>query len=97
MKPGSIIKEVRKKKNISQGELANKLNISQTYLSQIESDKKIPSMDLLQNLSIKLDIPVFYFLFKGLEVDKDISPDKREAYRKLSPAISSMIEGFFIS
>ncbi len=96
MKVGSVIQEIRRKKNISQGDLAKQLNVSQTYLSQIESDKKTPSMDLLQEISDALKIPTYYLMFKGVEVDKDIAEDKRDAYNKLSPAITSMIERFFI-
>jgi len=96
MKVGAVIQEIRRKKNLSQGDLAKQLDISQTYLSQIEGDKKTPSMELLQQVSTVLGIPVYYLLFKGLEME-DIAADKREAYQKLSPAITSMIEGFFIS
>ena len=96
MKVGSVIQEIRRKKNISQGDLAIKLNISQTYLSQIEGDKKTPSMEVLQDISAALEIPVYYLLFKGLEIEKDIIEEKRDAYQKLSPAITSMIEGFFV-
>lgn len=96
MKVGSVIQEIRRKKELSQGDLAKQLNISQTYLSQIEGDKKTPSMELLQEISKVLEIPVYYLMFKGLEPEKDIVPEKRDAYQKLSPAITSMIEGFFI-
>jgi len=96
MKVGSVIQEIRRRKSISQGDLAKRLKISQTYLSQIEGDKKMPSMEILQEISEALEIPVYYLLFKGLEVEKDIVPEKRDAYKTLSPAISSMIEGFFM-
>ncbi len=96
MKVGSVIQDIRRKKNIAQGDLAKQLNLSQTYLSQIEGDKKIPSMEVLEAISAALEIPVYYLMFKGLEVEKDIVEEKRDAYQKLSPAITSMIEGFFI-
>ena len=96
MKVGSVIQDIRRKRNLSQGDLAKQLGISQTYLSQIEGDKKTPSMEILQAISDALEIPVYYLLFKGLEVEKDIVEEKRDAYQKLSPAITSMIEGFFI-
>lgn len=38
------IKEYRKKKKISQSELANKMNVKQNTISQWESDKKVPSV-----------------------------------------------------
>ncbi|MCB9355636.1 MAG: helix-turn-helix transcriptional regulator [Lewinellaceae bacterium] len=95
MKLGSVIQEIRRKRDISQGDLAKQLNISQTYLSQIEGDKKTPSMDMLQEISTALGVPVYYLMFKGLEPG-DKEKKKRESYQKLSPAITSMIEGFFI-
>lgn len=96
MKVGSVIQEIRLKRNISQGDLAKRLGLSQTYLSQIEGDKKTPSMEVLQQISDALEIPVYYLMFKGLEVETDIVPEKREAYKQLSPAVASMIEGFFL-
>ena len=48
---GYIIKCVRKF-HLQQGrELAQKIGISQSYLSEIESDKKAPSLELLEKLS----------------------------------------------
>ena len=96
MKVGSVIQDIRRKRNLSQGDLAWQLGISQTYLSQVEGDKKTPSMEMLEGISAALEIPVYYLMFKGLEPEKDIVAEKREAYQKLSPAITSMIEGFFI-
>jgi transcriptional regulator with XRE-family HTH domain len=96
MKIGSVIQEIRRKRNLSQGDLAKQLGISQTYLSQIEGDKKTPSMEMLESISATLEIPVYYLMFKGLDPEKDIAEEKREAYQELSPAITSMIEGFFI-
>ncbi len=96
MEFGTIIKETRKKKNISQGSFAESLGISQTYLSLIEKNKKKPSFDLLDEISKALNIPVYYFMFKGLEVDKDVPKEKREAYKQISPIIGSMIEKFFL-
>lgn len=53
-------------------------------------------MEVLQQISDALEIPVYYLMFKGLEVETDIVPEKREAYKQLSPAVASMIEGFFL-
>ena len=96
MKVGTVIQDIRRRKDISQGDLAKQLKISQTYLSQIEGDKKTPSMEVLQEISKALEIPVYYLMFKGLEVEKDIVEEKRDAYRQLSPAVSNMIEGIFL-
>ena len=53
---GSRIKELRKKRNISQRELAQKAGIDFTYLSKIENNKaEPPSEDLVRNLAKELE------------------------------------------
>lgn len=60
-----MIKNARNKKKITQLELANVLNVSQSYMSKIENRKtKTISIDLLLTLSSILEIdPVDLFIF----------------------------------
>lgn len=60
-----MIKNARNKKKITQLELANTLNVSQSYMSKIENRKtKTISIDLLLTLSSILEIdPVDLFIF----------------------------------
>ncbi len=44
---GARIKEFRKKRNMTQEKLSEKLDISRNYLSKIENGKKTMSLDLL--------------------------------------------------
>lgn len=93
---GEAIKDIRVKKKISQGSLAETLEISQSYLSQVERGRKKPSLELLEKISKKLEIPVFYFMLNALDVDVDIKEGKRDSYRQIRPIINSMVEKFFI-
>lgn len=52
------IAEVRKSKGMSAVELADRINISQPYLSQIETGKRRPSGALLQDIATVLDVSV---------------------------------------
>lgn len=57
----------RKAKNLTQLELAEKVNISNTYLSQIECGlvKKFVSLPVLIDIANVLDIPISkLFIFK---------------------------------
>ncbi len=56
---GTTIKELRKRKGLNQSKLCELCDITQTYLSQIESNKKTPSILVLKSLAIQLDVPVF--------------------------------------
>ena len=91
---GSIIKELRKKKNITQIKFAELCQISQTYLSQIENNQKEPNLSTLKVIAEHLNVPLPIMFFLALD-DEDISKEKREAFNLLSPSIKSMIHTFF--
>ncbi len=50
------IKENRKKKGLSQGQLAEKLNIKQTTMSKWELNKSTPSLQRLAEIAEVLDV-----------------------------------------
>ena len=49
--------------DINQTKLAEQLGISKSYLSEIESGKKYPKIELVENYAIEFDIPVSSILF----------------------------------
>ena len=53
----------RKRANITQAELAKRVNISRSYLSRIENSNNSQSfsLELLFNISRELDVPPRYF------------------------------------
>lgn len=56
-----VVRLVRKFHNSTQSELASKLGISKSFLSEIESGKKSISIDLLQRYSEIYSIPMSHF------------------------------------
>lgn len=52
------IQKIRDKKNLSQGEMAQRLGISQGYLSKLESDKMEPNLSVLKALVNKFKFNV---------------------------------------
>ena len=59
---GSRVKAARKHRDIQQNDLATRIGCSSSHLSEIESDKKLPSLERLKLISEELDITVDYFL-----------------------------------
>lgn len=55
---GEALRLVRSFHDISQIELANSLDISRSYLSELENGRKMPSMDLLLTYAKFFDIPL---------------------------------------
>jgi transcriptional regulator with XRE-family HTH domain len=86
---GNALRLMRVFHDLKQNELAGKLGISNAHLSEIESGKKQPSMQLLNRYSEEFDIPLSSILFfsESLDENKDV-----EAARKfLSGKVLAMM------
>lgn len=94
MNIGKVIKDIRKQKKQTQTEFAQLCEITQTYLSQIESNTKEPNLSTLKKISVNLDIPLPILFFMSLNED-DISPEKRAAFEIINPSVKSLINEFF--
>lgn len=57
---GEIIKEIRKKNNLTQKELADKLYVTYQAVSKWENNKSIPDISILQNISKIFNIDLNY-------------------------------------
>ncbi|MDF5722120.1 MAG: helix-turn-helix transcriptional regulator [Rhizonema sp. PD37] len=66
--------------DLSQKELAEKLKISKSYLSEIESGKKTPTLDLLNRYSEFFDIPVSSIMFFSESLSKDVKTEKLRTF-----------------
>ena len=91
---GISIKKARKIKKISQTKLAVKLGVSRHYLSAVENDKRNLSMDLLKNISHKLEIPIAFILLLGLNEDCFRKKHKIKL-NVIKTDMESMIENIF--
>jgi|SRR5450830_1463978 len=67
---------VRVYHDISQTRLCSELGVSNSYLSEIESAKKQPSLDLLSKYSDYFDIPVSSLLFFSENLENKKVTDK---------------------
>ncbi|MGG2091280.1 helix-turn-helix transcriptional regulator [Bacillus sp. S13(2024)] len=63
------IKQLRLKKNLSQKELGESVNVGESFISKIESGKKYPSRETITKLSKSLEVPVAYLLEESFEID----------------------------
>lgn len=91
---GNQIKNIRKQKGLTQNEFASLCGITQTYLSQIESNSKEPNLSTLRVISEKLNVPLPILFFQSM-TDEDVQPRKREAFKIISPSIKSLVNEFF--
>ena len=94
MNLGEVIRNNRKQKGLTQKEFAIACGITQTYLSQIESNQKEPNLAKLKEISQQLDIPLPILFFLSLN-EEDIPQEKRTAFEIVNPSVKSFIHEFF--
>lgn len=68
---GMRIREERQKLNLTQEKLAEKAEISEAYVGQIERGERAMSLDTLVNLANKLGVTVDYLLSDSIELSDD--------------------------
>lgn len=94
MNLGNVIKNIRKQKGQTQSEFALSCGITQTYLSQIESNLKEPNLATLKLISLNLNLPLPILFFLSM-TEEDVQPSKRKAFQIVSPSIKSLVNEFF--
>ncbi len=77
--------------DLKQVELAEKFGISKSYLSEIESGRKIPTLDLIEKYSSEFNIPPSSILFFAERLPND--PNDK-VHLRMRGAISNKILGF---
>jgi len=89
MKIGSAIKSIRKKLDVPQWELAEKCELSQTSMSQIENNIKRPHPKTVAKICEVLEIPESIIYIIAME-DIDVPSNKKATYSLVYPSIKSL-------
>lgn len=76
MNLGNKIKKIRYKYNLSQEEMANILEINRNYLSRIETNKSLPTAEILAKLALSFNISIDGLLGINLDNSKEVRKDK---------------------
>lgn len=66
---GFKIKKEREKKGIKQLELADAVNVSQSWLSKVESGHSQPDSSVLEKIASYLDVPIQNFIKEGFTIE----------------------------
>ena len=96
---GDRIKEARKRLRLTQEQLAEKLEVSCVYVSEIERNLKMPSMPLFIRLVEELDVSADYLLrdivsSNTLYPDKAIANKMERLTQKQKIALSALIDTY---
>lgn len=89
---GNRIREARKRKGLTQEQLAEIADISVTFLGEIERNKKLPGLYIFTRIVIALDVSADYILRDILPSGQPYVDDETvKRLRRLSPKHRKMI------
>lgn len=94
MKLGATIRSFRRQRKIKQKGLAPRCGISTLYLSQMEKDRKVPTLTTLKAIARELDIPFPIIIF--LTLIEDDMPGKEDVYHHLIKPVKAMVREIFM-
>lgn len=81
MNIGHALKMCRSAKALSLDQLAERTQLSQSYLSMIESDKREPTLSTIEKISKAMDIPLPIIIFLASEKSELEGLDSETASR----------------
>jgi transcriptional regulator with XRE-family HTH domain len=86
---GAAIKRLRAAAGWSQKDFAEQLEISPSYLSLVEADKREPTIPLVRRMAEKLGVPAVILFAAALEPRTDLDG---EAAKLLSDVLEKLVE-----
>jgi transcriptional regulator with XRE-family HTH domain len=79
---GERLKELRKEKQISQGDVEKRTGLLRCYISRVENGHTVPAIDTLEKMARALEVPMYRLFTDEDKVEKpDISFAKAESAR----------------
>lgn len=91
MNIGETLRGLRKKKGLTQVEVAKKLKMTQAHVSKIENGDNQPNADTLTKMCALYGLPPQVALYMSMS-EADVPKGKRKLFRELKPVIDDMIE-----
>lgn len=96
MSVGKILKEIRKEKGMTQVEFAKHLDMSRSFIGDIENDRYVPNPNTIQKLADKLNISTYY-LTTGEKTFNDLDSDNEfKELRKFDPSVVEDVRQSFV-
>lgn len=62
---GERLREIRKLKNLSQGDLEGRTGLNRTYISRVEHGHSVPMLETVEKFARALDVPTYQLFYDG--------------------------------
>ena len=67
---GDRLRELREKKQFSQGEIEKRTGLLRCYISRVENGHTVPAIETLEKLARALEVPLYQLFYDGEEPPK---------------------------
>ena len=84
---GRAIRVIRSAHGLSQRQLADRLDVSPSHLSLVESGKRDPSLKLLEQIAASLAVPMHLLTLLASDVGNVDDPDHAEHIAQVAKAL----------
>src|SRR5271170_6419828 len=64
---GDRLRELRRQKKLSQGEIENRSGLQRAYLSRVENGHTVPNVETLEKWARALEVPMYQLFYVGEE------------------------------
>lgn len=90
MNVGIVIKELRQKRGLSQGDLEKRTGLMRCYISRVENGHTVPSIETLTRIAQALEIELIDLLPDGLAAGTEVTEQQfLEEMRRCLPMLST--------
>ena len=76
---GECLRELRERKNFSQGDIEEKTGLPRCYVSRVENGHTVPAVDTLEKFARALEVPMYQPFYDGEEPPKLSNLPKRKS------------------
>ena len=77
---GNAIRVLRTQKRLSQKELADRAGITPSFLSLVESDRRSPSLKVIDRIAAAMDVPSEVLIWESVELPENLSEKDRRMF-----------------
>ncbi len=67
---GDRLRELRERKNLSQGDIEKRTGLLRCYISRVENGHTVPAIETLEKLARAFEVPLYQLFYEGEEPPK---------------------------
>ena len=67
MDVGDHVREMRKQKKLSQGDIETRTGLLRCYISRVENGHTVPGLETLEKIARAFDVPLYQLFYEGNE------------------------------